>query len=264
MIVLRRHARVWWRLVQNSFSTQMSTSFGSAGYLLGKFLRIGFFLIYLITIFKSVPSLKGYGVAEVVLFFMTFNIIDVGGQFLFRGLYGVKFLIEEGDFDKIITQPVHALFRISSMNVDLLDLVTLVPIGVIMWFTIGRLPGTVTSSELFRYFLMIANAMVLTYAFHVFIGALSVRTQEFEGAMWVYRDITTLGRFPVSIYSDAIRWAFVTVVPIAVMVSFPAQALLGLLSWKAVAYAIGLSIFFHLLAQWFWRSSLREYTSISS
>ncbi len=261
---MRRYVRIWKELVTNSFRSQMSTSFGSAGYLIGKFVRIGFFLIYLIAIFKNVPSLKGYGIAEVVIFFMTFNLVDVTGQFLFRGLYGVKYLIEEGDLDKILTQPAHPLFRISSMNVDLLDLITLPIIVAITVWAGSKLSTPVTAQGIFFYVLLLANAMVITYSFHVFIGALSVRTQELEGAMWVYRDVMTLGRFPVSIYSDAVRWAFVTVVPIAVMISYPAQALLGLLSWKGVLYSFVLAAVFNFTAQQFWKASLREYTSISS
>jgi ABC-2 type transport system permease protein len=264
LVGFKRYFRIWKELTLNSFRTQMSTSFASAGYLLGKFVRIGFFLIYLLAIFRHVPSLKGYNVAEVVLFFMTFNIVDVLGQFLVRGLYGVKYLIEEGDFDKILTQPAHALFRISSMNVDLLDLITLPIVFAITAWAASKTSVPIGPQQIFFYVLLLFNAMVITYAFHVFIGAMSVKTQELEGAMWVYRDIMTLGRFPVTIYADAIRWAFVTVMPIAVMISFPAQALLGLLTWKGVLYSLALAAFFHLLAQAIWRHSLRQYTSISS
>src|SRR6266487_2652521 len=111
----------------NSFRTQVSTSLASAGYLIGKILRFIFFLIYILGIFRHLPLLRGYDMPSVVLFFMTFNLVDVGAQFLFRGMYSVKSLIEEGDFDKILTQPVHVLFRISSMGVDFLDLFTLIP-----------------------------------------------------------------------------------------------------------------------------------------
>ena len=46
----------------------------------------------------------------------------------------MKTLIEEGDFDKILTQPASPLFRISVMGMDLLDLLTLFPIvGVSIW-----------------------------------------------------------------------------------------------------------------------------------
>lgn len=261
---MKRYFRIWAALAHNSLRTQLSTKMASGGYLIGKLLRMGFFLSYLLAIFKQLPSLKGYTVHQMVLFFMTFNIIDVAAQFFFRGLYGVKYLIEEGDFDKIITQPAHALFRISSMGVDFLDLFTLVPVGFITAWALARIPGGVTPGGVALYILLVANALLIAYAFHVFIGSLSVRTHEFESAIWVYRDVMTLGRFPVTIYSDLLRGLFVTAIPIGVMVTFPAQALMGILSWKGVVYALLLAALLHLFAQRFWKTSLREYTSISS
>lgn len=259
-----RYGRVWLALARNSFNTQISTSLGSAGYLVGKLARLFFFLAYLLAIFQHLPSLKGYTLAQVVLFFMTFNLVDVGSQFMFRGLYGVKYLIEEGDFDKIITQPANPLFRISVMGVDFLDLLTLIPVGAVTAWTLSRIPGGVTVLEAALYLAMLANAMAVAYAFHVCAGALSVRTHEFEGAIWVYRDVMTLGRFPVNIYNEGLRTLLVTLVPVGVMITFPAQALLGLLSWKSVVYAVALAVGLNVAARAFWRSSLREYTSISS
>lgn len=264
MPTVLRYGRIWLALANNSFNTQMSTSLGSAGYLIGKLARLFFFLMYLFAIFGNLPSLKGYTLAQVVLFFMTFNLIDVGAQFLFRGLYGVKYLIEEGDFDKIITQPAHPLFRISVMGVDFLDLLTLVPVaGVTIW-TLAGLPVAPTASGVALYVLLVLNALLIAYAFHVAVGALSVRTHEFESAIWVYRDVMTLGRFPVNIYNEVLRGLFVTVVPVGVMISFPAQALMGLLSWKGVLYALAIGVVANTAAQLFWKASLREYTSISS
>jgi ABC-2 type transport system permease protein len=243
---------------------QMSTPLASAGYLIGKLVRFGFFLIYILAIFRQLPTLNGYTMPEVVLFFMTFNIVDVGAQFLFRGLYGIKNMIEEGDFDRILTQPVHILFRIASMGVDLLDLLTLLPIALLTFWTLTKLTVPVTGLGVLLYFLLIVNAMVIAYAFHVIVGAFSVRTHELESAIWVYRDVMTLGRFPVSIYSDVVRTLLVTALPIGVMISYPAQALLGLLSWRGVLYAALLGLLFHVGAQAFWKNSLKEYTSISS
>lgn len=261
---LRRYGRIWAALAHNSLRTQLSTVMASGGYLIGKLIRISFFMAYLLAIFDHLPSLKGYTVHQMVLFFMTFNLVDVAAQFLFRGLYGVKYLIEEGDFDKILTQPAHALFRISSMGVDFLDLFTLVPVGFITFWALSKIPGEISLVAGLLYVLLVANAMLIAYACHVFIGALSVRTHEFESAIWVYRDIMTLGRFPVTIYSDLLRGLFVTVIPVGVMVTFPAQALMGMLTWKGIVYALGLSVVLHLGAQAFWRNSLRNYTSISS
>lgn len=261
---MKKALRLWWILATNSFKSQVATSLASIGYLIGKFVRFGFFLAYLLAIFSKLPSLKGYDMPAVVLFFMTFNLIDVGAQFLFRGLYNVKYLIDEGDFDKILTQPAPVLFRISSMGVDMLDLLTLIPIGGVTLWTLTKLSHPVTFSSVLIYLLLLANAMLIAYSFHVIVGGMSVRTQEFESAIWVYRDVMTLGRFPVDVYTHIIRSIFVTVIPIGVMISFPAQALLGLLSWKGVIYAMVLGIGFSIGAQIFWQRSLREYSSNSS
>lgn len=255
---------LWRCLAANSIRTQMATSLGSAGYLVGKLLRFGFFLAYILAIFRHMPTLQGYTMPEVVLFFMTFNIVDVGSQFLFRGLYGVKYLIEEGDFDKILTQPKHPLFRISNMGIDLLDLLTLIPIAIGTTWAFRHLPGNVGVDQMALYALMLINAMVISYSIHVFVAGLSVRTHEMEGAIWVFRDVMTLGRYPVSIYSDFMRGFLSTVVPVAVLVSFPSEALLGLLGWKGATYALALGAVFYAASQRFWKISLREYTSISS
>lgn len=264
MHVLRKYFRIWRCLALNSFRTQLSTSLASTGYFIGKILRLTFFLGYMVAIFRQTPGVSGYSMPQMVLFFMTFNLIDVGAQFLFRGLYGVKVLIEEGDFDKILTQPAHALFRISFMGMDLLDLLTLIPIGIISIWTLNQMPETITWTRGLFYLLMVANAIVIAYAFHVIVGALSVKTQEMESAIWIYRDVMTLGRFPVSIYSEWLRVLFVTALPIGVMITFPSEALLGMLSAKGAFYAIGLAAFFHMAAQIFWRRALKEYTSIST
>lgn len=264
MLIFGRYFRIWRALVANSFKTQMSTALGSTGHLIGKLLRLFFFLFYILAIFKHVPGLKGYSMWEVVLFFMTFNIVDVSAQFLFRGMYGLKYLIEEGDFDKILTQPAHPLFRISVMGTDLLDLLTLIPIGVVTVYTVRRLPMSIPPTAFLLYVLLLGNAMLIAYAFHVIVAALSVKTQEMESAIWVYRDIMTLGRFPTNIYAEVLRVVFVTAVPIGVMVTYPAQALLGLLSWSGIVYSLALGLTFHFSAQWYWRRTLKEYTSISA
>src|SRR5262245_35585320 len=120
------------------------------------------------------------------------------------------------------------------MGVALLALLTLLPLGTVTGWTLTRLATPVTSDGVAPYFLLWRNAMLLAYAFHVFVGSLYVKTQEFESAIWVYRDVMTLGRFPISIYNELVRTLLVTVVPIGIMISFPAQALLGLLSWKGI------------------------------
>ena len=73
-----------------------------------------------------------------------------------------------------------------------------------------------------------------------------------------------MGKFPVDVYARPVRWALTFAVPIAVMTSFPAQAFLGTLSSAWMSYAFGLTAVALALSLWFWRGSVRLYTSSSS
>src|SRR5712671_3303205 len=103
---MSKYLRIWARLAAMSFMVQMQSFVSSFGYLLGKLLRIGFFLFFLSSIFKHTNAVAGYTLQEVALFFLTFNIVDILAQLFFRGIYGIRGLIREGDFDYFLIQPV--------------------------------------------------------------------------------------------------------------------------------------------------------------
>src|SRR5437762_8575629 len=94
-----KYWRVWKRLAMMGFKIQTSHPLSSSGYLLGKFFRIAFFLVFLVAIFKHTQALAGYSLEEAALFFLTFNSVDILAQLFFRGIYGIRGLIREGDFD---------------------------------------------------------------------------------------------------------------------------------------------------------------------
>jgi ABC-2 type transport system permease protein len=114
------------------------------------------------------------------------------------------------------------------------------------------------------YLALTANGVALIFAVHVGVAALAVRTQELESAIWIYRDIMFMGKFPVDVYSKPVRWALTFGVPVAVMTTFPAKALLGILSPAWTIYSFALTAVALTAAAAFWKSSVALYTSSSS
>src|SRR5216683_1504025 len=111
-----RYLRIWGRLAIMSFMVQAES-----------------FLSFLFSIFKHTDALVGYTLPEVALFFLTFNIVDILAQLFFRGIYGVRSLIREGDFDYFLIQPVNVLYRVAFNMVDFLDVVTMIPVFAITY-----------------------------------------------------------------------------------------------------------------------------------
>ena len=260
---ITRYWRIWTRMAAMSLQVQLSYRWGSVGFLLGKMVRLLFFFGFVAAVFTHTETLAGYSLVETALFFLTFNIVDMTAQIFFRGIYGARRAVTDGDFDFYLIQPCSPLFRLACSTVDFLDVLTLVPVLIMAGMVFGRLPDPGWLGYL-AYGLLTLNGILIALAFHVFVAGLAVRTQELENAIWIYRDVMFMGKFPVDIYGTAARWALTLVIPIAVMCTFPAKALLGLLSAGWTAYAFALSAGMLLGARAYWTGSVRRYTSSSS
>lgn len=262
MRLARKYFRIWRRLAVMSFLVQAESFVSSLGYLIGKFVRIGFFLFFLVSIFKHTDSIAGYTMTEIALFFITFNVVDIIAQLFFRGIYGVRSLIREGDFDYFLIQPANTLFRVAFHSVDFLDVLTILPVLGVTAFIIHQL--NVPLIRIVLYIALALNGFFIAFAIHIAVAAMAVLTQELENTIWIYRDLMTLGRFPYDIYDTPMRSILTFIIPIAVMVSFPAKACLGKLSAFWIFQAGVMAVSSVALSLLFWRFATRRYTSVSS
>lgn len=260
-----KYSRVWFRLAKMRFRELYIESRISSLFLIsGKLVRFSFFLIFIVALLSQAQSLAGFNLNEVLLFYMTFNLIDITIQFLLRGAYSVKQLVDRGQFDLFLTQPVNTLFRIASDIIDLLDLATLVPVLAALGIIIARLETIITPVGLFLYLALCLNALLIALAIHIFVISLSVMTQEISSQIWIYRDLMTMGRFPVDIYARSIQFVLTFIIPIAIMISFPAKVLIGVLSIQWIAAGFIISLIFFSISLFIWKLALKNYSSISA
>lgn len=261
--MLKKHWRIWTRMAAMSLQVQLSYRWGSLGFLLGKMVRLVFFFGFVAAVFNHTETLAGYTLVETALFFLTFNIVDMTAQVFFRGIYGARRAVQDGDFDFYLIQPCNPLFRLACSTVDFLDTVTMLPVLAMTVVVFSKLPDPGWLGVLF-YVLLTLNGVLIALAFHILVAGLAVRTQELENAIWIYREIMFMGKFPVDIYGKVLRAVLTLVIPIAVMCTFPAKAVLGLLTPGWAAYAFALCAAMLLLSRWYWRGSVARYTSSSS
>ena len=263
MTTAARYGRIWLRTASMGMQAQLTYRLGSFGFLLGKMIRLLFFFAFIVAIFSHVDTVAGYSLVETALFFLTYNLVDMLAQIFFRGVYGARRTVAEGDFDFYLLQPCSALFRMVCSTVDFLDIVTLLPVLFMVAMTFSRLPPHAWTHYA-AYVLLIANSVVLMFAIHVFVAGFVVRTQEIENAIWIFRDVMFMGKFPVDVYARPVREALTFLVPIAVMTTFPAKAYLGLLAPRWMIYAIALSVGSATASILWWRRCVARYTSSSS
>lgn len=262
---MKKYFRIWKQIAIMNFETQYGAGsrINTALLILGKIIRLFFVLAFLIFLLKQTKTLAGYNLYQTLLFFMTFNLIDVVAQFFFRGIYVTRNLVREGYFDTVITKPINPLFRLASHTIDFLDLVFLIPTIAILIFVIANL-GPVTFSGICLYIFLCLIGFVISMGIHILIASLAVATQEIDNEIWIYRDLMTMGRFPVDIYSAPIQFILTFIVPVALMISIPAKALIGKLNPEWIFVSMSVAFIFFFASLLFWKWSLRQYSSISN
>jgi ABC-2 type transport system permease protein len=240
----------------------LSEKIGFLIFLTGKILRFSFFVGFLFFLLKGAKNLAGYDLNQTLFFFLTFNLVDVLGQFLYREVYRFRPQIVSGSFDLTLTKPTSALFRSLMGGADIIDFVTIPFLVYAVYYVGGRFDPT--NWEIFLYILLVINGLLIATAFHIAVLAFGILTLEVDHLVMIYRDMVSLGRFPVSIYKNPLRGFLTYLVPVATMVTLPAEALMGIVSPRGVysSFLIAGLVFF--LALKLWTHSLRYYTSASS
>lgn len=230
---------------------------------IGKVLRFSFFLIFLLIIGSRTQEIGGYTLWEMIFFFATFNLIDTIPQMILRSVYGFRRLIVSGDFDIFFAQPVSPLFRALFGATDILDFPMFLLIVGFIFYSAAQLPYF-SMLGILLYVLLVINAVIIALAFHILVVSVGLVSTEVDNTIMLYRDLTQMGRVPVTIYQASVSFVLTFVVPVGIMMTFPVQALIGALSVQFVLYSIIFGVAFLLLSLLAWKSATRHYTSASS
>ncbi len=246
-----------------SAQVALRSLFGASLFLIGKLLRFSLFIIFLVLIERNVNSIAGYSIWQMVLFYATFNLVDIVPQALFREVYRFRSYVVQGEFDFILIKPFSPLFRSLMGGSDILDIpMIILSIGLVVISILNI--SHVTSSGITLYAILVANGLIISLAFHIFTLCVGILTTSVDHAIMVYRDLTQLGRFPVDIYLEPIRGILTFVIPIGIMMTFPAQALMNLLNPQLILVSFAFSFAFLFASLKFWKYAITRYQSASS
>ena len=257
------YLRIWWLCSLQSAKIALESRFGVVLFLIGKTLRFLLFLLFILFITIRVEQIAGYTVWEMVLFFAAFNLVDDISQLCFREVYRFRKSVVSGDFDYTLTKPISPLFRSLLGGVDILDLPLFFLSVALLIFALVNMQNT-SFLYIGTFLLLMGNALLIATAVHIFVLALGILTTEVDNTLWLYRDLAQMGRIPVDVYKEPLRGFITFVIPVGIMMTFPAKALMGMLSLQHMLLAFVIGGVLLLFAFQFWKFSLKRYASASS
>ncbi len=259
----RKYIIIWWRFTLEATQIAFASRFGAIIFIIGKLLRFVFLFFFVLLLFSKTSSIAGYSLKQMIFIFLTFNIIDTIPQFLWRDVYRFRGQIVNGYFDHTLLKPMSPLFKSLFGGSDIFDLFILILLCIALYFGF-QYAGTIYIQNIILYILLIINACLISLAFHIFVLCLGILTTEVDNAIMLYRDLTQMGKFPIDIYKQPLRGILTFVIPVGIMMTFPAKALMGLVSIQGVIISFLIGGVLVLISLRIWRYSLKHYTSASS
>lgn len=261
---LNTYITVWKMFALNSFQETFVNRGSNILFMSGKIIRLFMSLLFLFLIKENITTFAGYTVDEMIVFFLTYQFIDLVTQIFYRGVYLFSNQVKSGDLDFLLAKPINPLFRALTGKPDINDAIFLIPSVGISLYILSTLDIAITAQSAFMYGILLINSFVIATALHILVLVVGILTTEVDGIIWIYRDLNSLGRFPVSIYIEPLRFALFFLVPIGMMITIPTEVLLGLTPTYTImtATTIGAGSFIVSLKLWSW--SLKKYASASS
>ena len=257
-----RYFKIWLLMAKNAFSAWLTRKSSVAVFLAGKIIRYIFYFSSLYFLVERANGLAGYNAYQALFFTATYTFVDTFAQVLFRNVYTYRQMVVSGDLDLVLVKPINALFRIVLGGPDIIDLITIPPILFVLIYIGSFLNPTLTN--VIYFILLLINSIIISLAFHIAIVAFGTITLEIDHTMLIFRDLSSMGRIPIEVYKEPLKSLITYILPIGIMMSFPAKAMIGLISFWGVIGTLLVGVLLLILSLKYWQFALKKYTSASS
>ena len=146
-----------------------------------------------------------------------------------------------------LTKPFSPLLKSLFGGCDVLDL-PMILLSIILLLTSITHLEPISLFGVISYLILVLSGLTIALAFHVIVLSMGILTTEVDNTIILYRDLTQMGRFPVDIYRAPVSWIITFILPVGIMMTYPAKALMGILSFYGMIISITVSSIFLILS----------------
>ncbi len=227
-------------------------------------LNDGMRLAPLLLVYSHRDTVAGWDMPHAMLvmaFF--FALFAVQGAVLEPNLGEAVQSIRTGALDLMLLKPVDAQLLVSLRKIDVASafaFASALLLGAVA-LSLSGWPGPVEVLLAGVLFLAGIAAIYSMWLLAICLSFHFVRVDNLRFLLW---SITDAGRWPIDVFKGPVRFLLTAVVPVALITSFPAQALQGQATAEVVGTSVLVAAMFLIGSRWAWTRSLAAYTSASS
>lgn len=216
-------------------------------------------------IFSNTDHIAGWSLDQVIVLIGTYHVVSGVVHAVFApNFQRVVEEVRQGTLDFLLTKPVNSQFLAGFRRISVPQFSESVLGLVVVFVGIVRAAGGVAPVQALLYSLALLCGIFILYSFWLIIITFVFWFVRIENITQIFWSLFEAGRYPLDIYPGWLRAIVSYVIPVAVITTFPAQGMVGGLTWTALTwYAFGACAALWLSSR-FWRIGVASYTSASS
>jgi ABC-2 type transport system permease protein len=231
----------------------------------GSFAWLALTLLPLFVLYRSRPAVNGWDAPSALIVMAYFSALRaVLEGVVSPSLVDLVERIRTGSFDYILLKPVDAQAMVSASRYEpwkVFDLLGAIALAAYAFYLRGEPPAPL--DVVAGLGLFIAGALAM-YSLWIACAAFAFWVGRLDNLIYLLGAIFDTARWPVYVFPGLWRIVFTFVIPVAIMTTFPAMALLGKLDGRAALATIAGAFAMLVVSRLIWRAAIRSYTSASS
>jgi ABC-2 type transport system permease protein len=223
-------------------------------------------LVPVLVVFGNRSSIAGWSFEEalvVIGWFLVMKGVLEGA--VNPSLAAVVEHIRKGTLDFVLLKPADAQFLVSTQKFApwrVIDVMGGVVIFSVAFRRMGRWPAP---AHVVAALLLLGCAALILYSLWILVISAAFFVVKVDNLSFLFVSIFDAARWPADVFRGLLRFVFTWLVPLAIMTTFPARALLGkdFGPREALAAMTGAAAF-AAFSRFVWLRSIGRYTSASS
>lgn len=172
--------------------------------------------------------------------------------------------IRNGTLDYALTKPVDGQVLISIREFRFWQLTDVIVGLIVLIFAVAQMQNQLSMWQALAFIVALILGGIMIYCFWLILTTTAFWLIRIWELVNLFQGLYAAGRWPVTIYPNWLRLSLTFLVPVAFAVTVPAEALTNRLTAVTLLGAVGLTIFFILLARFLWQLGVRSYSGASA
>jgi ABC-2 type transport system permease protein len=215
-------------------------------------------------LFRQTSSIAGWTLPTTRVFMGCLFLVDSVWMLIFHeNLDKFSDKVRKGELDLLLAKPVNSQFMLSFQRMSTPYVFNIFMTAGYLMFALNQLPA-VAWWKLCFLVVSVPCALSIVYGLRFFFSASALIFTRAENINYVWYQFYKLGTRPDAVYPTWLRYAILSVLPVAFIASVPARLLLEPVSLKLFSAMILIASIAVYISTRFWRFALRFYSSASS